>query len=136
MMRLILVAFALVALAICLDVVPHGAYCGSDSSLFTIRVDVVSLTAINVNATVLGMPAYCADEAVTYDDSTHVITIPNINKPDDCFNKILVGNGVDPSEITVTFAPANNTIIIDASGATIDMPECTSTLSILNSAEW
>jgi hypothetical protein len=58
----LLLTFAFVALS-----VPHGGYCGGIQDVVTLNITVISLTTINLQATVFDTPLKpCVNERVVY----------------------------------------------------------------------
>mmetsp|Transcript_4661 Transcript_4661/g.5057 ORF Transcript_4661/g.5057 Transcript_4661/m.5057 type:complete len:136 (-) Transcript_4661:50-457(-) len=124
-MRIFIFVSLFIAFATLAAVIPHGSYCGEYDELASIRIDVLSETLVNLNATVFGSPVVCDKEAVQYDPTSQVIVLPDIKKPDDCVGKILLNYGVDPSAIAAHFDPSNNTVALVVEGyIDINMEEC------------
>jgi len=66
-----------------------------------------------LNASVFGDENVgCAAEAVSYSDSTKMVTFPNINNPQDCLGGLLNEFGVDPTGLSVTYDPAGNRLLL------------------------
>jgi len=105
---------------------PAGAYCGSYLEIVSIRATVLSLIEVDLTGSVLGFGVACHTEEVKYDQTTFVVTFPNIGAPADCLGKLLMSYGLNPASLSGKYDPTKNTLDILVESITLTLSKCTS----------
>ena len=109
---------------------PHGAYCGSaGGGLVTLKVAVVSLSAVNMSGSIFGQAINCPMEKVVYNANNGSIVIPSITQPTDCVGQALSNEGVDPTAVTIVYNAATNVLTINTPLGGVVMSACSSRVS-------
>lgn len=89
-----------------------------------LKISVVNTTNANVTGTIFGTTHSCPYEAVTYDSSTHVVSLPTVTKKGDCVGSLLSSEGIDPATMKITYDPSTNSLDVNTQIASITLNAC------------
>lgn len=101
---------------------PSGSYCGSYLGIFSGKVSFTSAADLSVTLDLVSSKTTCPNEPYTFDASSGVITLANLNNPNDCLGKLVADAHL--SGITVTYNSGSNTIDLDAGIANLKLSSC------------
>ncbi|CAG9572259.1 conserved hypothetical protein [Leishmania major strain Friedlin] len=121
-----LVAAFAAALAITMTVrekVPNGLYCGNYASGLVVGNLTVQYEKrlFDLAFKGLGMNLKCENEAFSYDPKSHTLMVTSAKDPSDCLGAVITASGLN---LSVTYKPIADVIILDVGVAKIDCKKC------------
>eukprot|EP01123_Difflugia_compressa_P013852 TRINITY_DN66_c0_g1_i1.p1 TRINITY_DN66_c0_g1~~TRINITY_DN66_c0_g1_i1.p1 ORF type:complete len:242 (+),score=51.95 TRINITY_DN66_c0_g1_i1:83-808(+) len=109
---------------------PKGSYCGAYSGA-VIEATVLTLSSVKLNATIDGYAIGCNSEATKFDESSGVITFPDINQPTDCLGSALQSLGISASGLSVVYNAVADTIHVSDGAVSVVLSHCPSLQKVL-----